>query len=160
MPNFATLPTTAPECHDTERRSLVKINKLLDSYVNGGGAGGGTDPTSLDDLIAAVKGEDAILATSAAFVSHFTLFTGAVLLYQLDCFSIANSLRWVFIQDSASISLGLMPLYISPLYPRESTSFQIQAPFQRGVTVGLSTAPNTYVEDPVPGMLVTAVRRS
>lgn len=147
----------APSKGDQERASLVKINSLLFAYTGGGTSG---MPTTMADLIAAVKGEDGVLASSNAFVSHFTLFTGPLLLWQLDCFSIAPALRWVFVQDSASMALAQMPVYIAPIYPQCSTSFMVTAPFQKGVTVGLSTAPNFYVEETIPSMLITAVRRT
>lgn len=161
-PNLLSLPTLAPECKDAERRSLVKINELLYDYVYGSAGGGaGSIPSTLQQLIQAVKGCDIVLATSGAFVATFTPFPIPCVCWQIDVFSIAPSTRWVFVTDFNAYQPSQFPYYIAPVYSNCSTSMQIMAPFQRGVTVALSTAPNfPCVCDTNPNMLVTATRRT
>lgn len=159
-PNLIHYPTLAAECYDTEARSLKKITGLLFEQVYGTSPTPGAPPTTLADVAKAVKGCDTILATSGAFVSTFTPFPEPCLLWQLDCFSIAPSTRWIFIIDFESYQPSQFPVYIAPIYSNCSSSFFVMAPFKRGVTVSLSTAPNfPCMCDPEANMLVTATRR-
>jgi hypothetical protein len=152
-----------PTTGDQERASLIKINDLLYRYIYGSnGLPPGTPPPSLDELIQAVKGEDAVLASSGLWVNAITILNGPCLLWQLDVFSISPALEWVWIFDALSITArapGQMPVYIAPIYPNMSTSFNVTAPFSNGVTLGMSTFADTYVQETNNYMLVTAVRR-
>lgn len=113
---------------------------------------------SLSDLQDTLKGNDLVLSTSGAFVNRFTAFTGATNLNQIDCFSIADEARYLFVFDSTDTTT--FPIYIATIFPRLNTSFATPSPFQVGVTIGVSTNPAVYEEDTNPTVLVTATRRS
>ena len=162
-PLLVNYPTLQAECHDTETRSLKKIDDILFQFVYGASGGGGQSsvPGSLKDIVSATKGCDIVLATSGAFVSQFTLFTGPCVCWQIDCFSIAPSTRWIFVIDFDSYQPSQFPKYIAPIYSNCATSLMITAPFKRGVNVALSTAPSFPCQcDTQPYMLVTATSRN
>jgi len=158
-PNLVNFPTLAAECNDTEARSLKKLTDILYGFVENPNPG--QPPLSLEELIQAVKGQDSIRSTSGAFVNQYTLFTGQTLLWQLDVFSVAQiaALEWVFVYDALTATPGVMPIYIVPVYGQMNASINVMSPFSVGVTVALSTSPNSLALDPANNILVTATKR-
>jgi hypothetical protein len=98
-PTRVTFPTLAPECNDTERRSLVKINGLLDQ-VN----------ATLAAL--AVPGASQVARTNYVYGISYTIPPGVDLL-DVSCYNPNDTDQWVFVM----ITPGAPQAGQQPMFP-------------------------------------------
>jgi len=98
-PLFIQFPTLEPECHDTEARSLKKLNALMEDVL-----------TTLDQM--AQPGGDDVAPTTFVRGNLYTVPVGSNLL-DLACYNPTDNDCWVYIMITPSAPIPGMP----PTFP-------------------------------------------
>ena len=98
-PNIISFPTLVAECHDTEARSLKKINDLMSQML-----------ASIAEI--AQPGGAAIARTNYVFGTAYTIPAGADLL-DVACYNPNDTDQWVYVMITPT---GAQP-GMSPTFP-------------------------------------------
>jgi hypothetical protein len=143
-------PTFAPECGDAERRSLVKINALMDQVAN-----------SLAYLSKPGGGQTALTNYIYGFV--YTIPAGADLL-DLSCYNPGDLDCWVFIMITpGAATAGMAPTFPIRTYAHNHAYYEAMVagasvPAGKTFSIAVSSTENVLTWNSVPVYL--AIRHS
>jgi hypothetical protein len=143
-------PTFAPECGDAERRSLVKINALMDQVAN-----------SLAFLSKPGAGQTAL--TNFLYGSVYTIPQGADLL-DVSCYNPGDLDCWVFIMITPGTpQAGMQPTFPVRVYAHNHAYYEAMTaagsvPAGRNFSIAVSSTENVLTWNSVPVYL--AIRHS
>ena len=134
VPTPVWFPTLNPECNDTERRSLVKINALL---------------SEMSATLAAMAepGATEVALTNYVFGTSYTIPAGANLL-DVACYDPNDTDQWVYIMMTpAGAQPGMPPTFPVRVYAHnhayyEAMTSSLSVPAGRVFSIAVSSAEN------------------